>query len=94
MLTIITAGNAGAIPVRTRSAMWRLSSNWCPSSLRKVCGECGHRDDRSSKIWFCSPKCLLDFIAAGRLEHEVGVANGTIDPWAGLNIDPTNKSDG
>lgn len=90
MLTIITCAQCGDNPCPNE--IGDVSVTVVLGTLRSVCEKCYHRENGEHKIWLCSPKCLLDFIAAGRLEREVGIANGTIRPWAETNVDPVNTT--
>lgn len=81
MLTVIACAQCGGNPCPNR--VGETSVTLVLESLRTICGECHYRGTHEHRIWLCSPKCLLDFIAAGRLSREVGIADGTVSPWAG-----------
>jgi len=88
MLTVITCRQCGGNPCPNE--IGEVSATIVLEALRGRCEKCSHRDTREQKIWFCSPECMLAFIAEGELDREVGIANGTINPWADADIDPVN----
>lgn len=61
----------------------RVSATLKLTALRGDCEKCHRRDEYEHTVYFCSVKCLVQFVSEGGIEREEGIAVGTIRPWMG-----------
>jgi len=81
MLYLVVCAQCGHNPCPEK--IGQVSVTLKLTGLRKICEKCHHWENCEHSISFCSAECLAKFMSEGKLEREIGITAGIINPWMG-----------